>query len=59
MGLLAIVRFVMLNICCVRDMLISALSPLGELGNGIAGGEGAIYLWARLPKGEQLVIQQS
>ncbi len=39
--------------CCVRDMLISALSPLGELGNGIAGGEGAIYLWARLPKGAE------
>ncbi|CAL8463420.1 g2954 [Coccomyxa elongata] len=34
-----------------KDMLINALSPLGDLGNGIAGGEGAIYLWARLPKG--------
>jgi hypothetical protein len=35
-----------------RDLLLDALSPLGSLGDGIAGGEGAIYLWAKLPKGE-------
>ena len=36
-----------------REALIDALSPLGTLGNGVAGGEGAIYLWAQLPEGEQ------
>ena len=36
-----------------RETLIDALSPLGTLGNGVAGGEGAIYLWAQLPEGEQ------
>ncbi|KAK9273042.1 hypothetical protein L1049_017849 [Liquidambar formosana] len=30
-----------------RDLLIEALSPLGE--DAIIGGEGAIYLWAKLP----------
>ncbi|KAF3781320.1 Aspartate aminotransferase [Nymphaea thermarum] len=30
-----------------RDLLRDALSPLGE--DAIKGGEGAIYLWARLP----------
>ena len=34
-----------------RDVLIDALSPLGSLGDGVAGGEGAIYLWAKLPEG--------
>lgn len=34
-----------------RNAILDALSPLGSLGNGIAGGEGAIYLWARLPRG--------
>lgn len=35
-----------------RAALIDALSPLGELGGGrVAGGEGAIYLWASLPEG--------
>lgn len=37
---------------CCREVLIDALSPLGSRGDGIAGGEGAIYLWARLPKGK-------
>lgn len=30
---------------------MDALSPLGTPGDGIFGGEGAIYLWARLPPG--------
>eukprot|EP00798_Chlamydomonas_sp_ICE-L_P032457 gene32457-31069_t len=35
-----------------RAALVDALSPLGTLGGGsVAGGEGAIYLWARLPPG--------
>ncbi|KAK9815338.1 hypothetical protein WJX72_001946 [[Myrmecia] bisecta] len=34
-----------------KDVLIDALSPLGALGHGVAGGEGAIYLWAKLPDG--------
>jgi katanin p60 ATPase-containing subunit A1 len=34
-----------------RRVILEALVPIGSLGNGIAGGEGAIYLWARLPKG--------
>lgn len=34
-----------------RAALMDALSPLGTLGDGISGGEGAIYLWARLPAG--------
>lgn len=38
-------------VCQCRDMLIEALSPLGSLGDGVAGGEGAIYLWAKLPEG--------
>lgn len=32
--------------------MLEALSPLGTPGDGIGGGEGAIYLWARLPPGE-------
>lgn len=31
-----------------RKLVIDALSPLGE--GAVKGGEGAIYLWARLPK---------
>ena len=38
--------------CCCRNRLLEALSPLGTPGDGIGGGEGAIYLWARLPTGE-------
>ncbi|KAF5741704.1 katanin p60 ATPase-containing subunit A1 [Tripterygium wilfordii] len=30
-----------------RDILVEALSPLGE--DAVKGGEGAIYLWAKLP----------
>lgn len=28
-----------------RALVIDALSPLGSLGRGVSGGEGAIYLW--------------
>ena len=31
-----------------RRILLNALSPLGE--GAVKGGEGAIYLWAQLPK---------
>ncbi|KAJ0959898.1 hypothetical protein J5N97_000332 [Dioscorea zingiberensis] len=31
-----------------RELLIKALSPLGE--DAVKGGEGAIYLWAKLPE---------
>ncbi|GAB4819316.1 hypothetical protein N2152v2_006362 [Parachlorella kessleri] len=34
-----------------RAAIIDALTPLGTLGSGVGGGEGAIYLWARLPPG--------
>ncbi|CAL5223689.1 g6241 [Coccomyxa viridis] len=34
-----------------RGTIIDALSPLGAMGSGVAGGEGAIYLWAKLPEG--------
>ncbi|KAF3964240.1 hypothetical protein ACB098_05G057700 [Castanea mollissima] len=30
-----------------REIVLKALSPLGE--DGVRGGEGAIYLWAKLP----------
>ncbi|CAG9461340.1 unnamed protein product [Pedinophyceae sp. YPF-701] len=32
-----------------RAVVLDALSPLGSVGDGIAGGEGAIYVWGRLP----------
>lgn len=35
------------NLVKNRQVLIEALSPLGE--DAVKGGEGAIYLWARLP----------
>ena len=31
-----------------RDIILEALSPLGE--GAVKGGEGAIYLWAKLPE---------
>lgn len=31
-----------------REILLEALSPLGK--EAVKGGEGAIYLWAKLPK---------
>ena len=34
-----------------RAAILDALSPVGTMGNGIAGGEGAIYLWAKFPDG--------
>eukprot|EP00884_Botryococcus_braunii_P017072 jgi/Botrbrau1/4048/Bobra.152_3s0007.2 len=40
-----------------RELLLDALSPLGSLGNGIAGGEGAIYLWAKLPPAAKMMRQ--
>ncbi|MEW5307472.1 MAG: hypothetical protein WDW38_008716 [Sanguina aurantia] len=33
-----------------REVLIDALSPLRDAGCTVAGGEGAIYLWAQLPR---------
>lgn len=35
-------------------MLVDALSPLGGIGSGVFGGEGAIYLWAQLPEGARM-----
>ena len=32
-----------------RDIILDALSPLGA--NVVKGGQGAIYLWAKLPSG--------
>ena len=32
-----------------REIVLKALSPLGE--GSVKGGEGAIYLWAKLPQG--------
>ncbi len=32
-----------------REAILGALSPLGRLGDGVAGGQGAIYFWAQLP----------
>lgn len=43
-----------------QQAVLEALSPLGSLGQGVAGGEGAIYLWARLPGGcddDELVVE--
>ncbi len=34
-----------------KKVILDALKPVGTLGDGIAGGEGAIYLWVRLPHG--------
>lgn len=31
-----------------RDIILEALSPLGE--GAVKGGEGVIYLWAKLPE---------
>ena len=38
-----------INAC--REALLDALSPLSEAGTAVVGGEGAIYLWAKLPEG--------
>ena len=35
--------------------MLDALSPLGTPGDGVADAKGAIYLWAKLPRGEMLV----
>lgn len=32
-----------------REIVLEALSPLGK--DSVKGGEGAIYLWAKLPEG--------
>ncbi len=39
-----------------RGTIIDALSPLGAMGSGVAGGEGAIYLWAKLPEGNKISL---
>ena len=36
-----------------REALVDALSPLGA--ENVVGGEGAIYLFAKLPEGEQRI----
>ncbi|XP_042415603.1 aromatic aminotransferase ISS1-like isoform X2 [Zingiber officinale] len=36
------------NLIKNREMLVQALAPLGE--ENVKGGEGAIYLWAKLPE---------
>ncbi|KAG2729199.1 hypothetical protein I3760_01G237700 [Carya illinoinensis] len=36
------------NLVKNRDLVLEALSPLGE--DAVKGGEGAIYLWAKLPE---------
>lgn len=35
-----------------REALVDALSPLGQ--ENVVGGEGAIYLFAKLPEGEHV-----
>ena len=32
-----------------REAVRRALAPLGTMGHGIHGGEGAFYFWAKLP----------
>lgn len=44
----------LLTVC--REVLLDALSPLGKPGQGVVGGEGAIYLWAKLPEGERFHV---
>ena len=39
-----------------RSAVLDALSPLG---NDVHGGEGAIYLWAKLPAGAQTAHQHT
>lgn len=35
-----------------REAILDALSPLAPgKASGVAGGEGAIYFWAKLPSG--------
>ena len=37
---------------CCRKAILDALSPLAVgKDSGVAGGEGAIYFWAKLPSG--------
>lgn len=36
------------NLARSRDILVKALAPLGE--ENVRGGQGAIYLWAKLPE---------
>ena len=42
---------------CRRKAILDALSPLavGKDG-GVAGGEGAIYFWAKLPSGANALL---
>ena len=34
-----------------RQAVLEALTPLGTMGDGIYGGDGAFYIWVRLPDG--------
>ena len=34
-----------------RQAVLEALTPLGKMGDGIYGGDGALYIWVRLPDG--------
>lgn len=36
------------NVCQCRHAVLESLAPLG---NGVVGGQGAIYFWAKLPQG--------
>ena len=37
-----------------REAILDALSPLSDgKDSGVAGGEGAIYFWAKLPQGAE------
>ena len=42
---------------CHRKAILDALSPL-DVGkdSGVAGGEGAIYFWAKLPSGANALL---
>lgn len=42
---------------CCRTAILDALSPLAvEKESGVAGGEGAIYFWAKLPSGAHTLL---
>ena len=43
---------------CCREAILDALSPLAVgKESGVAGGEGAIYFWAKLPSGTNAVLE--
>lgn len=42
---------------CYRTAILDALSPLAVgKESGVAGGEGAIYFWAKLPAGAHALL---